>query len=46
MYALALQIESSITHSHEKDGKIRNATKGNHQDPNNHEQTTHQATNA
>jgi len=36
---LALQAESSNTHSHDKDGKTRNATKGNHQDPNNHEQT-------
>jgi hypothetical protein len=45
IHALALQTESSNTHSHDKDGRTRNVTKRNHQNPNNHEQTTYQATN-
>jgi len=37
---LALQIESSITHSYDKDGKTKHAPKENNQDPNNHKQHT------
>jgi hypothetical protein len=38
---MALQVESSITQSYDKDGKARHAPKENNQDPDNHEQTTH-----
>jgi hypothetical protein len=41
MHALALQTESSITYSHDKDGKAKHVTKGNNQNQDNNEQTMH-----
>jgi hypothetical protein len=41
---LTLQVESSITHSHDQNGKTKHVTKVNNQDPYKHGETTHQAT--